>query len=89
MPTLRTGSRELYYDVGALAIAFAVNRSVHSSAQFWTSAAAGVGFWGAITPHDAHNYQTGYPGGAVHKLNAVDTQQLESTWFSTLEAIRM
>ena len=41
----------------------AVNRSAHSSAQFWTSGKEGVGFWGAVTPHDAHHYETGYPAG--------------------------
>jgi len=38
-------ARNLYYDVGAVAIAFAVNRANSSSAKFWTSKTEGTGFW--------------------------------------------
>merc|ERR1711920_19004 len=36
------GSRQMYYDIGALAIAFAINRASKSSKQFWQGADS---FW--------------------------------------------
>jgi len=50
--------RNLYYDTGAMAIAFAVRRAKSTSAKFWTSKTEGVGFWGAIVPWGGLNYQT-------------------------------
>jgi len=38
-------ARNLYYDTGAMAIAFAVKRASSTSAKFWTSKTEGTGFW--------------------------------------------
>ena len=43
----------MWYDVGAVAIAWAINKSGKTSAQFW-QAKGSDGFWNAISPWDGH-----------------------------------
>ena len=52
----------LYYDAGAVAVAWAINKGGITSKQFWQSNVLGEGFWNTIVPWDGHNYATGYPG---------------------------
>lgn len=56
-----TSEHHLYYDVGAVAIAWAINKAGKTSRQFWTSKTPGVGFWGAIVPYAGYDYMTGFP----------------------------
>jgi hypothetical protein len=50
----------LYYDTGAVAVAWAIKRSGKTSAQFWTSPEEGKGFWNAITVSSEWDYLTGH-----------------------------
>ena len=50
----------VYYDVGAMAIAFAINRANKTSAQFWTSPTLGEGFWNAIPVSNTWDYLNGH-----------------------------
>jgi hypothetical protein len=45
----------MWYDVGAVAIAWAIEKSGKTSAQFWL-AKGSDGFWNAITPWDGYDY---------------------------------
>ena len=56
-----SNSGHLFYDSGAVAIAWAINKAGKTSKQFWTSKTSGVGFWGAIVPYDGYDYATGFP----------------------------
>lgn len=56
-----TNYGHLYYDSGAVAIAWAINKAGKTSREFWTSKTPGVGFWGAIVPHAGYDYATGFP----------------------------
>ena len=56
-----TDEAHLYYDTGAVAIAWAINKAGKTSKQFWTSKTSGVGFWGAVVPHAGYDYATGFP----------------------------
>lgn len=51
------GGSALYYDVGALAVAFAINRSGKSSLEFWTGP---QGFWHNVQPYGSVDLQTGW-----------------------------
>lgn len=52
----------LFYDVGAVAIAWAMTKGNITSKQFWQSDVAGEGFWNAVVPWAGYDYDTGYPG---------------------------
>ena len=56
-----SNSGHLFYDSGAVAIAWAINKAGKTSKQFWTSKTSGVGFWGAIVPYDGYDYAAGFP----------------------------
>ena len=49
--------QKLFYDTGAIAIAWAINKSGKTSKDFWTSKTEGTGFWNAIVPYDRYDYQ--------------------------------
>ena len=55
-----TSGSYLYYDAGAVAIAWAINKAGATSRQFWTSKTPGVGFWGAIVPYAGYDYATAF-----------------------------
>ena len=55
-----TSGGYLYYDAGAVAIAWAINKAGATSRQFWTSKTPGVGFWGAIVPYAGYDYATAF-----------------------------
>ena len=59
-----TAAGHLYYDVGAVAIAWAINKSGKTSAQFWQSATLGVGFWNAVVPYGGYDYSDAATGSA-------------------------
>ena len=42
--------QKLFYDTGAIAIAWALNKSGKTSKDFWTSKTEGTGFWNAVVP---------------------------------------
>ena len=50
----------MWYDVGAVAIAWAINKSGKTSAQFW-QAKGSDGFWNAISPWDGYDYVAHLP----------------------------
>ena len=50
----------MWYDVGAVAIAWAIEKSGKTSAQFW-QAKGSDGFWNAITPWDGYDYVAHLP----------------------------
>jgi hypothetical protein len=53
--------QKLFYDTGAIAIAWAIHTSSKTSKDFWTSKTEGTGFWNAIVPYDRYDYQNDGP----------------------------
>ena len=55
-----SNAQYMWYDVGAVAIAWAINKSGKTSAQFW-QAKGSDGFWNAISPWDGYDYVAHLP----------------------------
>lgn len=63
--TMNAGGAEpshLYYDTGAVAIAYIIHKAGITSQQFWQSNVLGTGFWNTIVPYAGHDMVNGYPG---------------------------
>ena len=58
----------MIYDVGAMAIAFAINRANKTSKQFWTSSVLGEGFWNVLPAHGSPAEDWDYLNGHASQV---------------------